>query len=181
MVLLLLSLCNCCCCCTTGVLLAISTVLSHNVGTIAIKAITPSKPITQAQLMLIVRCSVPIVAIIAAVVASTYNETGYLIVVAFDVSTATLLLRTLSCCARRCTRSSSALHAQAHASATHYCHIQLSACTQGYVCAATVRYCSHCATHYTLTRAHTLLHWDCCTTDCTGWHYCTTASISVHT
>eukprot|EP00953_Heterococcus_sp_UTEX-ZZ885_P006141 3779-Heterococcus_DN1.PRE.5 len=66
------------------VMLAISTVLSHNVGTIAIKAITPSKPITQAQLMLIVRCSVPIVAIIAAVVASTYNETGYLIVVAFD-------------------------------------------------------------------------------------------------
>jgi hypothetical protein len=47
--------------------------------------------------MLIVRCSVPIVAIIAAIVASTYNQTGYLIVVAFDVSTTTAHLFLLLC------------------------------------------------------------------------------------
>ncbi|KAG5175443.1 Solute:Sodium symporter family [Tribonema minus] len=72
----------------TGVILAIATVLSHNVGKKAIHWFRPTTVITEPMLLIIVRVSVPIVTIIAAIVAAEYNRTGYLLVVAFDIALA---------------------------------------------------------------------------------------------
>jgi hypothetical protein len=162
---------------TAGVMLAISTVLSHNVGTIAIKAYSPTKPITQAQLMLIVRCSVPIVAIIAAIVASTYNQTGYLIVVAFDVSTPTTTTHTytslmLQSCSTMRTTSTQACrllrlwYAQLCISTSHIIWRVCFCCYYSYTADTTLPCVSSALCD--------------CTTDCTGWHYSTTAGYGVH-
>ncbi|KAG5175436.1 Solute:Sodium symporter family [Tribonema minus] len=73
---------------STGVILAISTVLSHNVGRKVIHWLRPGTVITQDMLLRVVRTCVPMVTIIAAIVASTHNNTGYLLVVAFDIALA---------------------------------------------------------------------------------------------
>lgn len=68
---------------STGVLLAISTVLSHNVGQKILNYFAIA--VTEARLLLIVRLTMPFVIFTAGMVASYYNKTGYLLVVAFDI------------------------------------------------------------------------------------------------
>lgn len=65
-----------------GAILAISTVLSHN---IARKAIPGGERFTDKKLLNIVRLTIIPITLIACIVASAYNETGYLLIVAFDV------------------------------------------------------------------------------------------------
>ncbi|CAM9258817.1 unnamed protein product [Ectocarpus sp. 12 AP-2014] len=65
-----------------GAILAISTVLSHN---IARTAIPGGDRFSDVKLLTIVRVSIIPVTLIACIVASTYNETGYLLIVAFDI------------------------------------------------------------------------------------------------
>ncbi|CBN75886.1 Solute:Sodium symporter family [Ectocarpus siliculosus] len=63
-----------------GAILAISTVLS----TIS-RAIPGGDRFSDVKLLTIVRVSIIPVTLIACIVASTYNETGYLLIVAFDI------------------------------------------------------------------------------------------------
>ncbi|CAN0077118.1 unnamed protein product [Pylaiella littoralis] len=65
-----------------GAILAISTVLSHN---IARKAIPGGESLTDHTLLKIVRGSIVPITLIASIVASTYAQTGYLLIVAFDI------------------------------------------------------------------------------------------------
>jgi hypothetical protein len=67
-----------------GAILAIGTVMSHNVGRKLLHkmGIEPSGN----HLIWIVRATMVPATLIAAIIAATYNETGYLLVVAFDIS-----------------------------------------------------------------------------------------------
>ncbi|CAN0076985.1 unnamed protein product, partial [Pylaiella littoralis] len=65
-----------------GAILAISTVLSHD---IARKAIPGGERLADSTLLKVVRGSTIPVTLIASIVASTYTQTGYLLIVAFDI------------------------------------------------------------------------------------------------
>ncbi|CAM9568961.1 unnamed protein product [Sphacelaria rigidula] len=68
-----------------GAILAISTVLSHNV---ARKAAPRGREFSDKTLLAIVRAVMIPITLIACIVASEYNKTGYLLIVAFDISLA---------------------------------------------------------------------------------------------
>ncbi|CAM9703548.1 unnamed protein product [Ascophyllum nodosum] len=65
-----------------GAILAISTVLSHN---IARKAFPGGSAFSDQTLLFVVRVAVVPVTMVACIVASLYNNTGYLLIVAFDI------------------------------------------------------------------------------------------------